>query len=139
MVRQHSPDGTVAGFQRAILSNPKGKEGQIYRRWMLEVLQPLNERASNIVVQHIDLLDSPKVEPLLLQLVAHASAYKIILSRYSVDLFSFLSVTNRWREGDVSTEVVVLSYPDRLVEYIRSEFARLKRLQANLIGRRARM
>jgi len=125
MVRQHSPDGTVAGFQRAILSDPQGKEGQVYRRWMFEVLQPLNEKASNIVVKHIDLLDTPKVEPLLLQLVAHVAAYKVILSR--------------WKEGDVSTEVVVLSYPDRLVDYIRTEFARLKKLQATLIGRRSRL
>lgn len=82
MVRQHSPDGTVAGFQRAILSDPEGKEGQVYRRWMFEVLQPLNEKASNIVVRHIDLLDSAKAEPLLLQLVAHVAAYKVILSRF---------------------------------------------------------
>ena len=81
MVRQHSPDGTVAGFQRAVLTDPEGKEGQVYRTWMLEVLQPLNEKASNIVVEHIDLLDSPRVEPLLLQLVSHVAAYKVILSR----------------------------------------------------------
>ena len=81
MVRQHSPDGTVAGFQRAVLADPEGKEGQVYRTWMLEVLQPLNEKASNIVVEHIDLLDSPRIEPLLLQLVSHVAAYKVILSR----------------------------------------------------------
>lgn len=82
MVRQHSPDGTVAGFQRAVLKDPAGTEGQVYRRWMIEVLQPLNERASKIVRDRIDLLDTPKVEPLLLQLVAHVAAYKVILSRY---------------------------------------------------------
>lgn len=139
MVRQHSPDGTVAGFQRAVLKDPDGTEGQVYRRWMVEVLQPLNERASKIVRDRIDLLDTPKVEPLLLQLVAHVAAYKVILSRSQYRLFKLLRFAFRWSEGDVTTEVVVLSYPDRLVDYVRTEFARLKRLQASLIGHRSRM
>lgn len=50
---------------------------------MMEVLQPLNDRAASIIIDHIDLLDSSRVEPLLLQLVAHVAAYKVILSRCS--------------------------------------------------------
>ncbi|GMH39054.1 hypothetical protein BSKO_06952 [Bryopsis sp. KO-2023] len=125
MVRQHSPDGTVSGFQKAVAEDPHGKEGQVYRQWMLEVLQPLNERAANIIFEHIDLLDSSRIEPLLLQLVAHVAAYKVILSR--------------WKDGDISSEVSVISYPDRLVDYARTEFGRLKRTQAHLLGRRARL
>lgn len=48
---------------------------------MEEVLQPLNEKAANTVVEHADALESSSMEPLLLQLVAHVSAYKVILKR----------------------------------------------------------
>ena len=50
---------------------------------MKTVLQPLNEKAKDIIVSHADLLESPSVEPLLLQLVAHVSAYRVILSRWA--------------------------------------------------------
>lgn len=48
---------------------------------MEEVLQPLNEKASDTIVEHADMLESSTMEPLLLQLVAHVSAYKVILKR----------------------------------------------------------
>lgn len=48
---------------------------------MRDVLQPLNEKAADIVVKHADMLQSNRMEPLLLQLVAHVSAYRVILSR----------------------------------------------------------
>lgn len=31
MVQQHSPDGTILGFQRAVMMNPHGAEGRAYR------------------------------------------------------------------------------------------------------------
>lgn len=49
---------------------------------MKEVLQPLNEKAAEIIVRHADLLQSAQMEPLLLQLVAHVSAYRVILKRW---------------------------------------------------------
>ena len=48
---------------------------------MKTVLQPLNEKAAKIVTEHADLLEGSSVEPLLLQLVAHVSAYRVILER----------------------------------------------------------
>ena len=51
------------------------------RQWMRAVLQPLNEKAKDIIVKHADLLQSSQMEPLLLQLVAHVSAYRVILQR----------------------------------------------------------
>ena len=48
---------------------------------MRAVLQPLNEKAKDIIVKHADLLQSTHMEPLLLQLVAHVSAYRVILQR----------------------------------------------------------
>jgi hypothetical protein len=34
---------------------------------MKVVLQPLNERAADVVVNHVDLLRTPYIDPLLLQ------------------------------------------------------------------------
>lgn len=51
---------------------------------MKTVLQPLNEKAAKIVTEHADLLEGASVEPLLLQLVAHVSAYKVILERFDL-------------------------------------------------------
>jgi hypothetical protein len=36
-----------------------------------------NERAAELIFQHADLLDSPELWPLMLQLVAHTSALKV--------------------------------------------------------------
>ncbi len=55
---------------------------------MKEVLQPLNEKAADIIVRHADLLQSAQMEPLLLQLVAHVSAYRVILKRYAASMSS---------------------------------------------------
>ena len=55
------------------------------RQWMREVLQPLNEKAAEIVVKHADMLQSNRMEPLLLRLVAHVSAYRVILARCATD------------------------------------------------------
>ena len=59
------------------------------------------------------------LEPLLLQLVAHVSAYKVIL--------------RRWEDGFVS-ERSVIPYPDALHQWASKEFGRLKRRQAELLG-----
>lgn len=48
---------------------------------MTEVLQPLNERVAETVVKNADLLESHAMEPLLLQLIAHVSAYRVIIKR----------------------------------------------------------
>ncbi|KAI3429325.1 hypothetical protein D9Q98_005420 [Chlorella vulgaris] len=121
MVRQHSPDGTVQGFINALQSSPEGGVGEAYRRWMKVVLQPLNEKAADIVVNHVDLLRTPYIDPLLLQLVAHVSANKVIL--------------RRWEEGSVR-EWSAISYPNQLLDYVTTEFKRIKRKQSELLGMR---
>ncbi|KAL4427457.1 hypothetical protein ABPG77_000746 [Micractinium sp. CCAP 211/92] len=119
MVRQHSPDGTVHGFVQALQASPEGPVGEAYRRWMKVVLQPLNEKAADVIVNHVDLLRTPYIDPLLLQLVAHVSANKVIL--------------RRWEEGSVR-EWSAISYPNQLLDYITAEFKRIKRKQAELLG-----
>ncbi|KAK9824987.1 hypothetical protein WJX81_003806 [Elliptochloris bilobata] len=118
MVRQHG-NGDTESFVRAAHEDPEGPQGQTYRQWMRDVLQPLNEKAAEIVVKHADMLQSNRMEPLLLQLVAHVSAYRVILAR--------------WAEGEVN-EWSAISYPDALHAYAESEFEKMKQLQADLLG-----
>lgn len=83
------------------------------------VLQPLNEKAADVIVNHLNLLESTHIDPLLLQFVAHVSAYRVIL--------------RRWEEGAIG-EWSVVTYPDKLPEYVEREFKRIKRKQADLLG-----
>eukprot|EP00879_Flechtneria_rotunda_P005273 GHRR01005559.1.p1 GENE.GHRR01005559.1~~GHRR01005559.1.p1 ORF type:complete len:130 (+),score=44.70 GHRR01005559.1:140-529(+) len=120
MVKQHSPNGSAAAFQERCIHDPTGPEAKAYRVWMDKVLQPLNEKAASIIAEHIDLLDAQHVVPELLQLVAHVSAMRVIL--------------HRWQDGDLFNHWSVISYPDKLREYVLQEFARIKNEQARLLG-----
>jgi len=51
------------------------------RKWMTEVFQPLNDRAAEVITKNADLLEGSAMEPLLLQLVAHVFAYRVIIKR----------------------------------------------------------
>ena len=53
------------------------------------MLQPLIEKAAQIIVEHADLLESSHMELLLLQLVAHVSTYRVILKRCAVCACNF--------------------------------------------------
>lgn len=89
---------------------------------MRSVLQPLNEKAADTIVNHLNLLDSATLNPLLLQLVAHVTANRVILKL--------------WDEGSIDQWSAV-SYPDKLPEYIEREFKKIKRKQAELLGMKA--
>jgi hypothetical protein len=119
MLKQHSPDGSRKSLVAAIHENPGCHEGEAYRKWMTEVLQPLNERVAEIVTKNADLLEAAAMEPLLLQLVAHVSAYRVIIKR--------------WEEGHIE-EWSQISFPDGIVEWAESEFRRVKAKQARLLG-----
>ncbi len=81
MVLQHSKDKTLKSFQAAAAEDPYGPEASAYRMWMVEVLQPLNEKAACIVRDHIDLLEGREIVKELLQLVAHVSAQRVVLQK----------------------------------------------------------
>ncbi|MEW5302280.1 MAG: hypothetical protein WDW38_000299 [Sanguina aurantia] len=119
MIYQHSKDGSYTDFQNCLTEEPSGQEASAYRLWTEEVLQPLNEKAASIIMDHIDLLDTPTLEPCLLQLVAHVCALRVTLSR--------------WRKGDM-TAFSVIPYPDAISEYVRGEFGRMKQRQASLLN-----
>jgi len=119
MVKQHSPDGTAASLTKAVREDPDGQVGQIYRKWMKEVLQPLNEKAASIIIENVNLLEGTTIDPLMLQFVAHVFAYKVIIQR--------------WEEG-ATGEWSAMQFPDDLLPSVKKSFKRIKRKQAELLG-----
>lgn len=70
---------TPAGFRACVRADPEGPVAIAYRSWVREVLMPLSEKAARTVMERADLLEGSEISPLLLQLVAHVSAYRVIL------------------------------------------------------------
>ena len=98
MLRQAARDGIVPSkFRESVRAVPDGPAAIVYRSWVKAVLMPLSERAAQLVITRADLLEGSGIEPLLLQLVSHVSAYKVILQR--------------WEEGS-STDFSAIPYPD---------------------------
>lgn len=124
MIRQNSPDGSVESFVKAIKEHPEGREGVIYRDWMISVLQPLNEKAADTIINNLNLLESPAVgkvivPPSMLQFVAHVSSLRVVIEQ--------------WGKGNVA-EWSVVSYPNDLLDVISEDFRRITRKQQKLLG-----
>lgn len=119
MVRQHSHDGSVECFFTAVRRDPNGHEARVYRNWVKEVFMPLNSKAAAIVISRADLLESPTIDNLLLQFVAHVSAYQVIVKQ--------------WEAGELSAYSVV-PFPDELHDFIKKEYTWIKKRQADLLG-----
>ena len=121
MLRQLEASGiSPSQFRSAVRADPTGPAAQAYRTWVRTVLMPLSEKAASLVIERADLLEgSGGIEPLLLQLVSHVSAYKVLLQR--------------WRDGQ-SAEQSAIPYPDDIHAWASSEFVRLKQRQASLLG-----
>ena len=113
------PSLTIPQFAVEVRSNPQGVAARAYRSWVKSVLLPLSERAAQLVIDRADLLENSGIEPLLLQLVAHVSAYKVIIQR--------------WKEGG-DEAMSAIPYPDDIIEFANEGFAKLKRRQARLLG-----
>ena len=118
MVRQVAAGDAVV-FRAAVQGDKDGASAVAYRTWVEEVLLPLSERAARLVVERADLLEGSAIEPLLLQLVAHVSAYKVIL--------------RQWREGSKGERSAV-PYPDEVHAWVQDHFKRLKHRQSELLG-----
>ena len=121
MVRQVGGAEGISGaaFRKLVREDRTSKAARHHRVWVREVLMPLSEKAARLVVERADLLESSRIEPLLLQLVAHVSAYKVILKQ--------------WEAGDASQHSVV-PYPDGIHTFVEREFGKLKRRQADMLG-----
>lgn len=80
---------------------------------------PLNLQALNVVITRADLLDAAAMPRELRQFVAHVSAFKVVI--------------NKWTHGDYSLTRCGVRYPDVLQDWVNKEFLRLKRTQYTLL------
>ncbi|MDX3246584.1 hypothetical protein [Streptomyces sp. ME18-1-4] len=94
-----------------------------WRLWVTTVFLPNIQAMRDLVIKHADLLSDADMPPLLLQLCAHVSGYEITAAR--------------WAQGSYDQHLSVVSFPsEEIAAYARQGFARLKREQARLLGRR---
>ena len=107
-------------FRQAVRASPNGTVATAYRHWVRDVLMPLSERAARTVMERADLLEGSEISPLLLQLVAHVSAYRVIL--------------RRWEEGDTHADQSAIPFPDDLGRWASEAFDKLKQRQASMSG-----
>lgn len=119
MIRQHSPDGTVSSFVGAIQENPKGEQGHAYRHWIKTVLMPLNQKAADVIINNLNLLESATIPASMLQFVAHVSSLKVVIQQ--------------WDQGYLG-ERSQIPYPDDLMELVSADFKRIKKKQQDLLG-----
>jgi hypothetical protein len=102
---------------------PAEEELAEWRLWVTTVFLPSIQAMRDLVIRHADLLSEPEMPPLLLQLCAHVSGYEITVAR--------------WAQGSYDQHQSVVSFPsEEIGVYAREGFARLKREQARLLGRR---
>ena len=109
-------------FRAAVRADPEGQAASAYRAWVRTVLMPLSEKAAQLVIQRADLLEGSGIEPLLLQLVAHVGAMKVLVQR--------------WDESDAGTaeQSSLIAYPDELHGWVQKGYSKLKKRQAELLG-----
>eukprot|EP00746_Dinoflagellata_sp_MGD_P129864 gnl/MRDRNA2_/MRDRNA2_63926_c0_seq1.p1 gnl/MRDRNA2_/MRDRNA2_63926_c0~~gnl/MRDRNA2_/MRDRNA2_63926_c0_seq1.p1 ORF type:complete len:271 (+),score=69.22 gnl/MRDRNA2_/MRDRNA2_63926_c0_seq1:147-959(+) len=91
-----------------------------YRVWAIEVLQPLNERALEILIKRADLMDTTAVPPIFRQFAAHVLAFRTVVAR--------------WNSGDFSQRRCPIRYPEAFGPYVAYEFRRLKMKQAQQLN-----
>lgn len=104
------------------LEPPNDHEVLAWRMWMSAVFQPMNEEMARLVTQHADLIEDVEMPKCLLDLYAHAAAYRPILEG--------------WKAGDFSEHVSLIEFPvDAILEYARAHCHRLRREQALLLGK----
>lgn len=94
-----------------------------WRRWITAVLLPNQRAMRDILVTKADLLAEPQMPQVLLEVYAHASLHEIEAAG--------------WEEGEYAHVPPPRPFPmAELRRYVRGSFDRLKREQAELLGRR---
>ena len=114
-------DQTAAAIQETLSGDVAAAAPRLLARAddVLGASRRLSERAASTVMERADLLEGSEISPLLLQLVAHVSAYRVILKR--------------WEVGETERQTAI-PYPDALLAWTANAFDMLKQRQAALLG-----
>ena len=126
MLRQAGVE-SAEQMRDAVRMDPLGPAAHSYRRWVRTVLLPLSEQASQTFIRHADLLEGSQISPLLLQLVAHVSAYRVIERNWD-------EREAKGAEHAIGSHFSAIPYPDDLERWVSEGFDKLKRRQASLLG-----
>lgn len=104
---------------------PTREDILIWRLWVTTVFMPVNERITQLVIEHADLIEEPEMPPCLLAVCAHVAGYQAIIKQ--------------WESGEVSLRrednLSLVNFPGQeLADYATDGFGRLKAEQNALLG-----
>jgi hypothetical protein len=127
--RRHRPPGDASYWR----SDPPIAEDDVlaWRLWMTTVFMPMNQRMTDLVLGHADLIEEPEMPSCLLALCAHVGGYQAIIEEWG----------REQETGDISLaredNISVVNFPGReLADYAVAGFSRLKAEQGKLLGAR---
>lgn len=87
--------------------------------WIRFVFTPMNESMVKAIVDHADLIDRENMPKSFLELIAHVEGYRVVLKQ--------------WDQGNYSTYVSLIGFPDRFKEDVEKAFNTLKTRQLRLM------
>jgi hypothetical protein len=100
---------------------PSAGQVELWRRWMKEVLMPINKKMESTIVDNAQLLDGNSIYPLFVDLISHVESYKATIATWK-DTDNLTLAKNRIRTANTA----VIIYPIGLDDCIEA------RLQATL-------
>lgn len=92
----------------------------MWRLWMKEVFMPIHERIEELIITKSALLQEEEMPKVLLDFMAHVSAFKAVIKR--------------WEAEDFADYLSIVPYPGDIHSYARNSFFRIKAQQADLLG-----
>ena len=94
---------------------------EIYRLWMVTVLQPTSRKACELLLTHADLLLDEAMPACAMQYFTHVRGYEAVLAQ--------------WESGDHAELFSLVPYPQHFTDYVAASFKTLQAQQANLLTR----
>ena len=100
------------------------KDLAAWRLWMTTVFMPINTKLYELILAKSDLLIETDMPQSLLLFCAHVAAYQAVLEQ--------------WKNKDYSEHLSVVEYPRAIEQYAQKSYAKLKAMQAALLGNKNR-
>jgi hypothetical protein len=118
---KYDPEGLFDQRTAESLARITSEQREIYKLWMVNVLQPTSRMARELLLQNTDLLLHGKMPECALRWFTHVAGYDAILTS--------------WANGDDSELFSLIPYPRDFTEYITESFHTLQARQASLLER----
>jgi hypothetical protein len=97
------------------------EQRDIYRLWMITVLQPTSRKACDLLLMHADLLLDETMPVCAMQYFTHVRGYEAVLAQ--------------WESGDHAELFSLVPYPQQFTDYVAASFGTLQTQQAKLLAR----